>query len=553
MKRQFILSLLCFFISIPSAFSQSSAVKKIAQATFTLSTFKADGSLIASANGVFLKSTGEAVAPWKPFVGADHAVVIDAKGQKHDVELLLGANNVYNLAKFQVNGKVPATATIASSTASGNAWVVTTPQSNAPQKASITSTDKFLEKYNYYILSTSTADEQFNGAAVCNDGGQLIGLFDKSGELVTATDVNCANDFALTGLSLNDKDLEQCDIRLALPTDEKQALIALMLSSGKKADVHEATVRDFISKFPKANEGYYALAGIEVAKGVYDEADKTMIDAIATVTNKDEAHSNYAQLIYFAVINPQTDGQRPQSWTLDKAMSEAETAYKINPLPAYQHTQALITFAQGKYQDAYNRFEALTKTSFKNPELYLEMAQSQEQLNGSDQAILDLLEQAVALCDTPYVATSAPYFYARGIQYNKMGKYRLAMADLMRYEYFNLGRLDASFYYMREQIESKGRIYQQALNDILVACQLEPNNPVYSAEAGSLLLRVNKPEAALSAAQHSIDLQPDYSDAYLILGLAQVQLQKKEEGIKNIQKAKELGNAQADSFLEKVK
>ena len=78
------------------------------------------------------------------------------------------------------------------------------------------------------------------------------------------------------------------------------------------------------------------------------------------------------------------------------------------------------------------------------------------------------------VCDTPYTATSAPYFYARGLQYAKMGEYRKAMVDLLRYEYFNQGRLGADFYYQREQIELQGKLYQQALGDILTACRLAP-------------------------------------------------------------------------------
>ena len=68
-----------------------------------------------------------------------------------------------------------------------------------------------------------------------------------------------------------------------------------------------------------------------------------------------------------------------------------------------------------------------------------------------------------------------------------------------------------------------------------------------------MLLRVNKLDAAIDAAKQAIKLKPDFAEAYLILGSAQCQNKQKEEGVKNIQKAKELGNQQADSFLEKFK
>ena len=106
---------------------------------------------------------------------------------------------------------------------------------------------------------------------------------------------------------------------------------------------------------------------------------------------------------------------------------------------------------------------------------------------------------------------------------------------------------------MREQCEVKGRLWQQALQDILVASRLDPKEALYPTEAGSLLLRLGKLDAAISAAQQAIQLDPSLPDAYLILGVAQCQNNQKAEGVKNLQKAKELGNAQAETFLQKFK
>ena len=61
-------------------------------------------------------------------------------------------------------------------------------------------------------------------------------------------------------------------------------------------------------------------------------------------------------------------------------MNEANEAYKLNPAPVYKHLQAQIVYTKGNYQQAYHDFEALTNTPIKNPELYLEMAQCQENL-----------------------------------------------------------------------------------------------------------------------------------------------------------------------------
>ena len=533
--------------------AQPGAIKKAADAAFTLTTFKADGSILATSNGVCISTDGVAVSPWKPFIGADKAVIVDAKGQKHEVECLLGANEIYDIVKFQVNGKTIAAPLATTVSVGDEAWITPMPKSGNAEKADVSSVEKFMDKYNYTILKSSATDK-LNGAPVFNVKGQVIGLFNSAGESQSSTDVNYAKDFVVKGLSQNDITLRQSNIRIGLPNTVEEAVVALMLSSEKLTNIHEAIVNEFITKFPQANDGYYALANIQVAKGDFADADKTMQTAISKVSAKDEAHYNFTRLIYRnALIQEFAEKTKSVGWTLDKALDEIKKAETTKANDAYRHLQAQIIYAKGDYAKAYTEFEALTKTKFNNPELYLEMAQSRQHLGANDQEILDLLNKSIELCDTPYVSTSAPYFYTRGQQLEKMGEYRKAVQDYYTYEYFNQERLSAAFYYMREQCEVKGRMWQQALQDILIASQLDPKEALYPTEAGSLLLRLNKVDAAISAAQQAIQLDASQPDAHLILGIAQCESKQKEEGLKNIQKAKELGNTQADTFLQKYK
>lgn len=551
--RTLILAISLVFGVSTSLFAQPAAVKKAADAAFTLTTFKADGSILATSNGVCISTDGIAVSPWKPFIGADKAVIVDSKGQKHDVECLLGANEIYDIAKFQVSGKTAAAPLATTVSAGDEVWLTPILKSGNAEKANVTSVEKFMDKYNYAILSSSATDKM-NGVPVFDKKGQVIGLYNKSGDSQSSTDANYAKDFVLKGLSQNDVTLRQSDIRIGLPNTLEEAVVALMLSSEKPANIHEAIVNEFITKFPQSNDGYYALANIQIAKGEVANADKTMQTAIGKVTAKDEAHYNFARLIYRNAFIPEFEEKaKAIGWTLDKALDEVQKAQSAKANDAYRHLQAQITYAKGDYAKAYTDFEALTKTKFNNPELYLEMAQSRQHLGGTDQEILDLLNKSIELCDTPYVSTSAPYFYTRGQQLEKMGEYRKAVQDYYTYEYFNQGRLGAAFYYMREQCEVKGRMWQQALQDILIASRLDPKEALYPTEAGSLLLRLNKLDAAMSAAQQAIQLDDAQPDAYLILGIAQCESKQKESGIKNIQKAKELGNTQADTFLQKYK
>jgi tetratricopeptide repeat protein len=555
MKRTkifFLLLTLCFSFAT-MAIAQPSAVKKAANATFTLTTFDTKGSILSTTNGVFVSTDGVCVSTWKPFAGAAKAIVIDNNGQKYDVETMLGANEIYDVAKFKVNAKTAAAPFASSATANSTAWVVIPTKAGEPIKASINKVEKFMDKYNYCVLTTS-APEKNNGAPLLNEQGQIVGIYNSNGNLQSATDARYANDFVLVGLSQNDPTLLQSGIRIGLPQQSDEAIIALMLSSNKIESLRTATINDFLQKFPALNNGYTALASLLFSKGNIAEADKVLQQAISKVKEKNEAHYNYGRMIYQgATMASLADKAKAQGWTLDKAMSEAIEAYKIKPEPVYKHLQAQITYAKGDYQKAYQEFEALTKTPMKNPELYLEMALCQENLKGSDDAILALLNQSIELCDTPYMDTSSPYFLARANQLEKMGKYRDAMKDLYLYEYLNQGTLEADFYYMREQIEIKGKLWQQALQDILIATKLNPAEPMYCAEASNLLLRLNKFEEAILAAKQAIALKDDYAEAYLVLGIAQCKNNQKAEGIANIEKAKNLGNPQADTFLNQFK
>ena len=82
---------------------------------------------------------------------------------------------------------------------------------------------------------------------------------------------------------------------------------------------------------------------------------------------------------------------------------------------------------------------------------------------------------------------------------------------------------------------------------------MEPDNTFYLAERASLQVRVGLHNEAIETAQEIIKLEPQSSDGYLFLGLAQCLKGQKAEGVKNLQKALELGDPQAEGLIEKYK
>ena len=107
------------------------------------------------------------------------------------------------------------------------------------------------------------------------------------------------------------------------------------------------------------------------------------------------------------------------------------------------------------------------------------------------------------------------------------------------------------FYYIRFEAESKCRLFQQALNDIRQAISKDDRNAFYYAEKASLEIRVKLYDDAIDTAQQLINLESENSDGYLFLGLAQCLKGDKAVGTKNLEKAKQLGDTQAQSLIEK--
>ena len=83
--------------------------------------------------------------------------------------------------------------------------------------------------------------------------------------------------------------------------------------------------------------------------------------------------------------------------------------------------------------------------------------------------------------------------------------------------------------------------------------QMNPQEILYYAEKASLEVRVGMYDQAIATAQECIQIDPNNSDGYLFLGLAQCLKGQKTEGIANLQKARELGDEQAEGLIEKYK
>ena len=385
--------------------------------------------------------------------------------------------------------------------------------------------------------------------------GEVVGLMQQpatdNDTLSYAVSARFADSLRISGFGMNEATLLQTKIKKELPDDQKEAVLALYMASSRQDSASYVNmVEDFIRKFPKASDGYLYRAQIEASTNNFAAAEKDMETAISNSTQKDDTHYNYARMIYNKIIF-QADVPY-DNWTLDKALDEIRLANTLNPQPTYRQMEANILFGQKKYNEAYDIYSQLSNTNLKGAEVYFSAARCKEMLKDST-AMLALLDSAMNCFTKPYLKEAAPYLWARAQARLQAKKYRDAISDMNDYEELMVATINDNFYYLRHQAEVDGRLYQQALNDITRAIVMNPKETFYYAEKASLEIRVGLYDNAIATAKESITIDANDSDGYLFLGVAQCLKGNKKEGIPNLQKAKDMGNLQAEALIEKYK
>ena len=537
------------------AMAQPSWVKKATKSVFTLKTFAEDGSLIGSSNGFFTSDKGDAVSNYTPFKGASRAVVIDASGKELPVVSIVGVNDMYDVVKFRVSGKTqPLAISSARTPVSSQVWLLPYHEVKNVPAGTIRKAETFQAEYEYYTVAL-TMPANTVSTPLINQAGEVVGLMQQPATdkdtLSYAVSARFADSLKISGFGMNEATLLQTKIKKELPDDQKEAVLALYMASSRQDSASYVNmVEDFIRKFPKAADGYMYRAQIEMSTNNFAAAEKDMETAISNSTQKDDTHYNYARMIYNKIIF-QADVPY-DNWTLDKALEEIRLANTLNPQPTYRQMEANILFGQKKYNEAYDIYTELANTNLKGAEVYFSAARCKEMLKDST-AMLALLDSAINCFTKPYLKEAAPYLWARAQARLQAKKYRDAISDMNDYEELMVANINDNFYYLRYQAEVDGRLYQQALNDITRAIVMNPKETFYYAEKASLEIRVGLYDNAIATAKESITIDANDSDGYLFLGVAQCLKGNKKEGIPNLQKAKDMGNLQAEGLIQKYR
>ncbi len=561
--------LLLVLVSFAASAQSPKTLKQVKKAVYTLQTYDAEGNVLSTGNG-FFANDGDFITSYALLPNCAKAVVVDHKGKTHEVVKVLGANETYDIVRLQtapikklVNTPIDTTSTMEHTS-------LFLPAIGKEKKVydkwiPVLSTEQAAGNYHYFTLHHA-GSPALSHRPLLDATGNVVAIVQPSVETDTvlyALDIRYALDLAVKALSVNDRSYRALPLRKALPADIDQALVSLFLVSDQDdAALRSEVIDEFISSFPESHEGYLSRAAHHIAlksDSAYAlaEADHTM--ALERAADKaDEVHFQIAKQMLLVALDTL---QQYKDWNYERVLAEIDKARAINPLPIYTQQQGDIYITMKDYTSAYEKYMEVNRSDIGSPDTWLRTAYIIEQRAGEGD-----VEHAIALLDSAVskaqltiynsqltIQKSAPYVLERALLKARHGLHRPAVADYNLYEEL-VGTINTDrFYYLREQSEAAGRMFQQALDDIDRAIALAPRQPVYLLEKASLNVRVARYAEALPVLEVLINAFPNDVDCNRLLGFCHIQLGNNSMGCSYLKKAAAMGDTSAKSLLDKYK
>lgn len=564
MKKKLLLMLTLCLLAQWSVAQAPKWVDKAKRAVFSVVTYDQNDKILNTGNGFFVTEDGVALSDYALFRGAQRAVVVSSEGVQMPVQAIMGANDMYDVVKFRVgiSGKKISALTPATVAPAAGADVYLLPYSTQKDRSytagKVKEADKIAEKYYYYTLDMQLKDKMVSCPVMTADG-QVFGLAQKSSGQDTATicyaiDANFAIAQNISALSYGDMALRDIGIKKALPDTEEQALVFLyMASSQLSAEKYMEVLEDFIAQYPNNADGYIRRASQQLFMSKDDASlDKVAADmdkALEVATKKDDAHFNRAKIIYNYMLGKPEKAYK--DWSYDKALDELKKAMAIEELPIYIQMEGDILFAKQDYPAAFASYDKVNQTNLASPATFFSAAKTKELMQAPSEEVLALMDSCMVRFTQPYTEEAAPYLLERAQARMNANQARNAMLDYDAYYDAVNGNVNDMFYYYREQAALKAKQYQRALDDMAKAIELNPDDLTYRAELAVVNIRVGRNEEALNVLKAALEKDPNYAEAYRLMGIAQIQMKKDKEACASFAKAKELGDPNVDALIEK--
>jgi tetratricopeptide (TPR) repeat protein len=563
------LFLLLSLVSFAASAQSPKTLKQVKKAVYTLQTYDAAGNVLSTGNG-FFANDGDFITSYALLPNCAKAVVVDHKGKTYEVVKVLGANETYDIVRLQTAPIKKLMSTPIDTTSTMEHTSLFLPAIGKEKKVydkwiPILSTEQAAGSYHYYTLR-HTGSPALSHRPLLDASGNVVAIVQPSVETDTvlyALDIRYALDLAVKALSVNDPCYRTIPIRKALPNDISQALVSLFLVADQNdAALRSEVIDEFIASFPNSHEGYLSRAAHHIAlknDSAYALAEIDHTLALDRATEKvDEVYFQIAKQILSVALDSM---QQYKDWNYQRVLAEIDKARDINPLPIYLQQQGDIYVMMKDYTSAYEKYMEVNHSDIGSPDTWLRTAYIIEQRAGEGDlglaiALLDsAVNKAQLTMDNSQLATQkpAPYVLERALLKARNGLHRPAVVDFNLYEDL-VGTINTDrFYYMREQSEAAGRMFQQALDDIDRAIALAPRQPVYLLEKASLNVRVARYAEALPILEVLSKVFPNDMDCNRLLGFCYIQLGDKQRGVPYLEKAATTGDKNAAVLLERYK
>lgn len=570
MKRILHLILISCLCLSASAQKAPKWMDKAKRAVFTITTYGKEGNTLATGTGFFISETGEAVSAYDIFEGAEKATVTDFEGKAFPVKRILGADELYDAIRFQV--EVPkkaaflpmASEPIAEGT---NVYLLlySTGKNVTFKSGAITEVSKLKDPYKYYKMAIAWEGSELN-APLLTPEGAVFGLAqaDAGGKKDVCYGLSAGYTGSLTMSSTDYLSTTYRNIHIpkGWPKELDQASVALYLVSGTQdTKTRLETVNDFIATFPDAPDGYltrsdlYAYNRSEFANSPAEQAAylQKALDDIKTASEysdkKGDLWYNQAKLIY-GVVSADSTLTAP-AWTIEAAMEALDKAIEEGDLPGYHQLKADILFNKGDFQQAFDEYMIVNNSDIASASSYYMAAKALERITGFNIGdVIGLLDKAVEKCGTSMNVEAATYVLERIDWRLRLSQYTEAVADYDLYYTLVGGRVLPNFFFLREQAKFRAGDLEGALKDIQMAIQASPDTPDYYAEEASVYVRQQKYEEALKSIEKALSIAPDFGACYRLRGVCYVRLKKKAEACEAFNKAKELGDPLAEKLIK---
>ena len=286
--RRFVLSITLMVVSLGLLAQEKPAPKwvpKVQKSVYSLITYDQHQEKMHEGVAFAVSADGALVSDYATFLEAYSAVVVDASGNKYDVERILGADDLYGLVRFRIANKRTTPLTLANpASANTGAEVVaigyTKGKVNVVPKSTISKKEMVNEKYGYYTLANEFDGKQV-GKGAFNANGELLGVIlspldGKSGVI----DAAMGRDLTLGALQSKSSSIayNKINIKKGIPDSPEEGLIYLYMKSRTAGnDEYMDLVNLFVSTFPENAEGYLRRATPLIDLERFDEAEQDLL------------------------------------------------------------------------------------------------------------------------------------------------------------------------------------------------------------------------------------------------------------------------------------